>query len=244
MNDRFKAAAGTAMEYTNWRHRHGDFSLDCLLPEGKEMRWYLLNCYRDVTVAAGLVARGFGVYLPMLSERVGEGEAARVVQSPMYPGLVFICVRDIEEQRARILSVPGVLGIVRCNGEAVVVPDSVVDRSQAIEIENDLKSGLIALEAEDIARSPAKQKKRRKKNRDKRRELLLAQQRLLEEREWKIRIMCRDDPAARAIDAALTASALGTAAPEDRRDLLYRAMGLRPPTESLTPASASGIDNP
>jgi transcription antitermination factor NusG len=239
MKDRFKAAAGTAMEYTNWRHRHGDFSLDCQLPEGKEMRWYLLSCYRDVTVAAGLMARGFGVYLPMLAEKIGEGNHARVVQSPMYPGLVFICVRDIEEQRARILSVPGVLGIVRCNGEAVVVPDSVVDRSQCIEIENDLRAGLIVLDAEDVARAPSKQKKRRNKNRDKRDAL----RRELNDREWKIKIMCKDDPAARAIDAAL-AGAIGQAPPEHRRDLLYRAMGLRPPQESLTRAPASGIDNP
>src|ERR1700730_9908935 len=109
----FHGHCATAMEYTGWRHRHGDASLDCLLPAGEEMCWHMLTVYRETAVAAGLMARGFAVYLPTEAQIAVRRGRKAVRQPVMFAGLLFICVRAIERQRTRILSVPGVIDIVR-----------------------------------------------------------------------------------------------------------------------------------
>jgi hypothetical protein len=240
----FHGRCATAMEYTGWRHRHGNGSLDCRLIAAGEMRWHMLEVHGETAAAAGLMARGFAVYLPTEAEIAVRRGRKSVRQPVMFAGLLFICVRAIERQRDRILSVPGVARIVRLGETAVIVPDAAIDRIKIIEMEKLIATGLITVDEEALGREPTKQKKRRKRKRGRRQSENMAPA-TPGSGDLEIRIMCLGDrDAEQTAVAAIEQAAIAQAPASHRRDLLYRAMGLLPPGESNTRAAASGIDNP
>lgn len=107
---------------------------------GTEPQWHLLRVVpgREAAAAAHLVARRFGIYLPMFRMyRMRHGR--RVMHSRvMFPGYVFLFVWDEERHRRRINACPYVRGLVfDCAGRPVVVPDQVVRDLQVIEYRED-----------------------------------------------------------------------------------------------------------
>jgi hypothetical protein len=77
-------------------------------------QWYLIRCEpgRDITAQKWLASRKFGTFLPMNGLK-------RVL-----PGWLCAYVFDMEAMRDRILSFPGVVGILRCHKKLPHVIDA------------------------------------------------------------------------------------------------------------------------
>ena len=58
----------------------------------------------------------------------------RVVEHPMFPGLIFISVCDIDKHWARIKIVPGVQKVGCSDGKAIVLTDVDINRIQLMEM--------------------------------------------------------------------------------------------------------------
>jgi transcription antitermination factor NusG len=76
-----------------------------------------------------LESRGVESYLPLYqSARRWNGRRA-VVQMPLFPGYLFVCIHP--GQRARVLEVPGVLSIVSSQGKLIPLPAGEVEAMRA-----------------------------------------------------------------------------------------------------------------
>lgn len=111
------------------------------------------NC--DRIVAAHLMGRRFGVYLPeTLGHRAGSRES-------LLPGYVFLFVWGIDDHAERILGCPGVIDFLRMglSREIVLIPDEIIDEVR--EIENRLMPTILPAAAIAMAGGASKKKKKR-----------------------------------------------------------------------------------
>lgn len=137
-NDRFTSVMQRTQNHMAGVHRHGVQSLDAEVIPGAHAMWHLIETDREVTTAAGLAGRRFGVYLPY--QRVaGMRKGLKVVKTElMFPGYVFVWVHDLEIQWPRMRAIPGVWRVLKhANGEPVIVSEPVIDYIQMLEHRHD-----------------------------------------------------------------------------------------------------------
>lgn len=88
-----------------------------------EPRWYA--CYtkarHEKKVAAVLVERGIESYLPLVPKESRWKDRRKIVDWPMFPSYVF--GRFALDTVDRVLSIPGVVSLVRAAGRPVAIDD-------------------------------------------------------------------------------------------------------------------------
>ncbi|MGJ4888929.1 transcription termination/antitermination protein NusG [Bradyrhizobium sp. HKCCYLRH3099] len=107
---------------------------------GLAATWHLIETYpnEERTVAAHLVARRFGIYVPEMEQTIVRRGRKVEVTRLMFTSLIFVFVWGIERHWKRIMSVPGVARIrtiTAANDQIIplTVPDHVIDRIRVCE---------------------------------------------------------------------------------------------------------------
>lgn len=102
---------------------------------GADPMWHVITTPpgHESIAAAHLIARRFGVYVPMIDRKQVINGKEVIRSSPMFPKYVFLFVWDLEAHWRRIRSCTGVSGLLRVGDEPFVVPDSVIDIFQRTE---------------------------------------------------------------------------------------------------------------
>jgi transcriptional antiterminator NusG len=102
--------------------------------------WILVETYpnEERTVAAHLVARRFGIYVPEIQQTIVRRGRKIEVTRLMFTSLIFVFVWGVERHWKRIISVPGVARIrtiTAANDRTIplVVPDQVINRIRVCE---------------------------------------------------------------------------------------------------------------
>ncbi|WP_407146264.1 transcription termination/antitermination protein NusG [Bradyrhizobium sp. ORS 86] len=109
---------------------------------GVSPAWHVLEVQpnHERSVAAHLIARRFGVFVPETEEDIIRRGRKLHVTRLMFRGYVFVFVWDILAHKTRLEVIPGVTRIMRHPptpegepGEAVVLTDALIDRIRAVE---------------------------------------------------------------------------------------------------------------
>ena len=134
---REQVAVGEIVDYA------GASELNAESVPGQVPRWHIVETHasHERIVAAHLVGRRFGAYLPemqYLPEVNKRGELRRGQKLPrtrlLVVGYVFVFVWDIEKHWERIMGIPGVAQIMRnVERRPIVLPDAAIDRIRAAE---------------------------------------------------------------------------------------------------------------
>jgi transcriptional antiterminator NusG len=142
---------------------------------GVEPHWYVIEVApnRERTVAAHLIARRFGIFIPETEEvLIRRGRKVDVARL-MFTGYVFVFVWDMGRHLGRIESIPGVARIMRkptsdseAFGAPRIVSDYQIDQIRAVE---NTKRPLFAAIVEEV--EPKKKKRRWRKSRKDAKEL-------------------------------------------------------------------------
>jgi transcription antitermination factor NusG len=111
-----------------------------IVPEVKPA-WYVIETFpnQERSVAAHLIARRFGMFLPETEDDVIRRGRKVHVARPMFAGYVFVFVWDIEKHWSRIIGAPGVVRVMMqtvsdgVSNAPAVVPDEVIDKIRAVE---------------------------------------------------------------------------------------------------------------
>ena len=97
--------------------------------------WYAVwtRSHCEQGVSAQLSARGFDVFLPEMATWSRRAGAAHLIQTPMFPGYLFI--RDTVDKQ-RYVQILGARGVVRVLGESwdrlAPIPDAEIDALQQV----------------------------------------------------------------------------------------------------------------
>jgi len=82
--------------------------------------------------ARSLVYKGFEVFLPQYTWQRQWSDRTRELSAPLFPCYLFL--RGATEQQIRILTTPGVLGVVEFAGVPAIIPDTEIEAvRQSIE---------------------------------------------------------------------------------------------------------------
>lgn len=117
--------------------RQGPFAAEIMA--GHSPAWHLIQTApRQETVAAAhLVGRHFAIYLPTFGRDDVLPVSGKVrAGDPLFRGYLFLFVWNIEAHWRRICACPGVARIVVEAERPVVVPDTVIDDIQVLEVLN------------------------------------------------------------------------------------------------------------
>lgn len=96
-------------------------------------QWFLVRTYPgdDARALRWLARRRFGAFRPMQQRRL-KSAGERLVQGwePAFPGWVFVLCWDIDKMRPRILSTPGVMGLLcdPATNRPVPIDDDFIER--------------------------------------------------------------------------------------------------------------------
>jgi hypothetical protein len=99
--------------------------------------WFLVRTYPgdDVRALRWLARRHFGVFQPIQQRRLKK-EGERLVQGweSAFPGWLFVLCWDIDKMRGRIVSCPGVMGLLcdPATNRPVPIEDDFIDRLRAL----------------------------------------------------------------------------------------------------------------
>src|SRR5215471_13503802 len=119
-----------------------DNAVGCLQPDAEtssticgepveEFKWYALyTCPRhEKIVHLQLAAKAFESYLPLYTSLRRWNDRTALVDLPLFPGYLF--VRIPLSARLRVLTVPGVVGIVSFNGKQASLTNEEIDALRA-----------------------------------------------------------------------------------------------------------------
>lgn len=132
--------------------------------------WHVIETLpnHERSVAAHLIARRFGMFVPETEEDIVRRGRKLHVTRLMFTGYVFVFVWDIAAHAGRLTSIPGVARLM-CHPavdggfpKPVVVADSVINRIRAVE---NSKRPLPAITIEGLAYSPKHKRRRWRKHR-------------------------------------------------------------------------------
>lgn len=96
-------------------------------PVNEASHWYACTTRsrHEKKVERLLRERGVESFLPLASRVRQWADRKKRVDFVLFPGYIF--VRSLHDQLSRVLSVPGVAGVVRSNGRAVPIPDQEIE---------------------------------------------------------------------------------------------------------------------
>ena len=103
--------------------------------------WYAVFCKprQEAVAEENLRRQDYGVYLPRIRLRQRRrGQWAHVVEA-LFPRYIFVRINPALRSTAPVRSTRGVVGLVRFGGQAVVVPDQMIE---ALMQRGDAASGL------------------------------------------------------------------------------------------------------
>jgi transcription antitermination factor NusG len=95
--------------------------------DAAEKRWYACwtRSRHEKRVSRMLEERGVETFLPLVPRQQQWRDRRRIVDFPLFPSYVFS--RFSLDESARILSIPGVAGLVRSNGQPAAIPEDELD---------------------------------------------------------------------------------------------------------------------
>lgn len=101
--------------------------------------WYAIHTWPryEKKVAEGLLCKDLNVFLPLHSAQHQWSDRRRLIQSPLFPGYVFVRILETAATRSSILQTAGVAGFVGVRGAGIAIPDTEIDAVHAI-----LKKGI------------------------------------------------------------------------------------------------------
>lgn len=111
--------------------------VEATIVEGQTPRWHIVETHpgQDKVAVAHLAGRRFGVFWPSFTIDVdGRFGKKRTHIKALFGGYVFVFVWDIAAHARRILSCPGVRGIVYGAGGAAIVPDQFIAHLRIREV--------------------------------------------------------------------------------------------------------------
>lgn len=98
-------------------------------------RWFVVHTHPngEFKALANIVRQGFGAYLPRYLKRRRHARKTDMIQSPLFPGYLFVEM-DPEHARWRALnSTSGVSGLICQNGSPAPVPEQIIGTIRARE---------------------------------------------------------------------------------------------------------------
>jgi transcriptional antiterminator RfaH len=98
-------------------------------------RWFVVRTHpnSEFKALANILRQGYGAYLPRYRKRRRHARKTDVVQSPLFPGYLFV---EMDPERARWRALNSTLGVSELicqNGMPAVVPDDVIGTIRAHE---------------------------------------------------------------------------------------------------------------
>lgn len=98
-------------------------------------RWHVVACTpsEERIAAAHMIARGFGVYLPMWREIYVSRGRKLDRERLIFPGYLLLFAWRLDQQCGKVTSAPGVAHILMVGDRLAVIPDALVDRIRAEE---------------------------------------------------------------------------------------------------------------
>lgn len=96
--------------------------------------WYAIQTHsqREKFVAHHLNLRGIANYLPVYSETHRWSDRKKRVELPLFPGYLFVNIFATNENRVRVLSVPGAAHFVGPKNDAAVITDGEIGAIQTL----------------------------------------------------------------------------------------------------------------
>ena len=104
-----------------------DIQNEQALPQRADRIWCAIHTryQHENLVEMQLVRKGFETFLPMYKKMHRWKDRKKEVAHALFPGYVFVA--DVQRERLRIVSTPGVCAIVSVAGIPAIIPDSEID---------------------------------------------------------------------------------------------------------------------
>jgi transcription termination/antitermination protein NusG len=116
--------------------------------------WYaLLTRSRHEKVAStALEQAGICTFLPMVTEVHRWSDRRKLVETPLFPGYVFVRIRESREAQVHVLRASGVVRFVGNRAGALPIPDSEITQVQMLQADSQRCSPYPFLRAGDKVR--------------------------------------------------------------------------------------------
>ena len=110
-----------------------------LLPQ-HELAWYAVHTYsrHEKKVAAEFEGKGLETFLPLLKQVHRWSDRNKTVELPLFPCYAFVRVAESAQEKVRVLSTGGVIGLVGAGRVGTPIPASEVEGIRAI-LENNVR---------------------------------------------------------------------------------------------------------
>lgn len=151
--------------------------------------WHVIEAHpnHERSVAAHLIARRFGVFVPETEEDIIRRGRKVHVTRLMFTSYVFVFVWDINRHWSRLGSIPGVMRIMQRPdsaspiGNAVVISDYLINKVRAVE---NSKRPLPPIMVDEVAYLSKKKRGRWRKDRKTKREIEIQPNDIVAVRSW------------------------------------------------------------
>jgi len=99
-----------------------------------ESSWYAIQSFprHEKKVAAELGQKGIKVFLPLVSEKHQWSDRRVSVDTPLFPGYIFVRITQEQSERVAVLRTAGVRSFVGMRGLGDPIPDKQIEGVQAI----------------------------------------------------------------------------------------------------------------
>ena len=102
----------------------------------QEQCWYAIRTRsrHEKVVAKELGQREIGCFLPLLNSVRRWSDRSKEIETPLFPGYVFVRIAYFSGERVRVLQATGVAGFVGPNPSAVSIPDEQIEAIRTLLI--------------------------------------------------------------------------------------------------------------
>ena len=104
------------------------------LPMPQEIHWYAVHtrCQHEKKVVRQLTDKGVINFLPIHSLTRRWSDRNKVIETPLFPGYVFVRLKLSPESRLPVLQASGVAGFVGVKGWGTPIPDKQIEDLQIL----------------------------------------------------------------------------------------------------------------
>jgi transcription antitermination factor NusG len=101
---------------------------------GSNSRWFALQTWPkyEKKVSDELQKKDIHVFLPLFSSYHQWSDRRRLVHAPLFPGYIFLRIRETLNARVSVLRTAGVAGFVGVRGIGVPIPDDQIESVQTM----------------------------------------------------------------------------------------------------------------